>query len=142
MNAADQNRSWYLFTQHVIKPQIFLPPDILWVVEIYTGQINREKCTENYCSDITLRSVLASGSDQNKTSMQESLQEGNFCRILPQPLGLNSIPWHLCLMWFLPGHMGQTLIFNQESWSPGGISSPAPGGKSKPQFLCVTEELR
>lgn len=69
MDAADQKRSWYFSTQHVIKPQIFLPPDILWVVEIYTGQIHREKCIENYCSDITLRSVLASTSDQNKTSM-------------------------------------------------------------------------
>lgn len=67
MNAADQNKSWYFFTQHVIKPQIFVPPDILWVVDVYNGQIHREKSIEDYCSDITLRSVLASGSGQNKT---------------------------------------------------------------------------
>lgn len=46
----------------------FLPPDILWVVEVYTGQIRREKHIEDYCSDITLRSVLASGSGQDKTT--------------------------------------------------------------------------
>lgn len=67
MNAADQRKSWYFFTQHVIKPQIFVPPDILWVAEVYIGQIHREKSTEDYCSDITLRSGLASGSGQNKT---------------------------------------------------------------------------
>lgn len=67
MNAADQSKSWHFFTQHVIKPQIFVPPDILWVAEVYTGQIHREKSIEDYCSDITLRSGLASGSGQNKT---------------------------------------------------------------------------
>lgn len=52
---------------------MFLPSDILWVLEVYTGQIHREKHTENYCND---RSVLASGSNQDKNTMYEIL-EGN-----------------------------------------------------------------
>lgn len=80
MNPAGKNKRWYFFTQRVIKLQIFLPPDILWMLEVYTGQIHKEKRIEDYCNDITFRSVLASGSDQDKNTMHEIL-EGNFCRM-------------------------------------------------------------
>jgi len=79
MNPAGQNGRRNFFTQRVVKLQIFLPQDILWVLEVYTGQIPREKNTENYCNYTTFRSGLASGSNQDENSVYEVL-EGNFCR--------------------------------------------------------------
>lgn len=112
---AGQNKGRYFFTYCMNQLQIFLPPDILWMLEVSTGQIHREKYIEVYCSDIISRSeVLALIRIKNQcvesyypilcilssaSSAEEHLMEPKWPRFL--------ISWETWV---------KRLILKQESW--------------------------